>query len=132
MNPDLRPDLRTPTADSRRANRLSWLTTAFCILYVGWMAWHMGGWFEALQAMLAGAPKPLPVNARFVTSLSPGLLRAAGAVVVAGLIAKELCISRTGVRQAITFLVYMAVGWFAFFCFDAIYQPLFEIMRRIG
>lgn len=68
----------------------------------------------------------------FVTGLSRWLLLLAGTLLVAGLVAKELLIRSSAVRQFITFIVFMGVGWFSFFCLDAILKPMIEIMNKIG
>lgn len=118
--------------DDPLARRLSWLTTIFCCFHVGWMAYHFGGWMSALKDVFAGLAFPLPATAAFAVSITRGESLIAGALVIAGLVAKELLIQRTVIRHVITFLTFMVVTWFAWFCLGGVYEVFFEIFRRIG
>ena len=118
--------------DDRRARQLSWLTTIICSLYTEWMASHLGEVTGSLGLLFQGVGAPLPRNTVFVLSLSPAILLAAGTLVVAGLVAKEFLIKEADVRHVATFVTFMCVGWFFYWCRMAIYQPLTDIMKKIG
>jgi hypothetical protein len=117
--------------EERRARLLSWITTISCCLYVEWMSYTLGSWVGAFAPLFRGLGGP-PSTTQFVTSLPKSVLLEAGTLLVAGLVAKELLIRSTAVRQFITFMVFISVGWFSFFCLDAIYKPLIEVMNKIG
>ncbi|HEY2291253.1 MAG TPA: hypothetical protein VGM86_11180 [Thermoanaerobaculia bacterium] len=51
---------------------------------------------------------------------------------VAGLVAKEFLIKETGVRHVVTFVTFMCVDWFCYWCLMAIYQPLVDVLHKIG
>jgi hypothetical protein len=57
---------------------------------------------------------------------------AGGTLVVAGLVAKEFLIKETGVRHVVTFVTFMCVDWFCYWCLMAIYQPLVDVLHKIG
>lgn len=118
--------------DDRRARRLSWLTTIICSLYVEWMAYHLGKFTGSFGHVFDGVGAPLPHNTVFVLSLSPIILLAAGALIVAGLVAKEFLIEEADVRHVATIVTFMCVSWFFYWCLMAIYQPLMDIMKKIG
>ena len=118
--------------DDRRARRLSWLTTAICSLYVEWMAYHLGTFTGTFAALFQGIGGTLPPNTDFVVGLSKGVLLVAGTLVVAGLVAKEFLIQEAGVRHVVTFVTFMGVDWFFYWCLNALYQPLIDVVQKIG
>jgi|tagenome__1003787_1003787.scaffolds.fasta_scaffold19128276_1 hypothetical protein len=118
--------------DDRRARRLSWLTTILCSLYVEWMAYHLGTLTGTFATLFQGIGGTLPSSTAFVVGLSPGILLAAGTLIVAGLVAKEFFIKEAGVRHVVTFVTFMCVGWFFYWCLMAIYKPMIDIMHKIG
>jgi hypothetical protein len=118
--------------DDRRSRRLSWLTTILCSLYVEWMAYHLGSFTGALGPVLQGLGTTIPPSTAFVAGLSQGILLIAGTLVVAGLVAKEFFIKEAGVRHVVTFVTFMCVDWFCYWCLMAIYQPLVDVMHKIG
>lgn len=118
--------------DDRRARRLSWLTTIICSLYVEWMAYHLGTFTGTFATLFQGIGGTLPPNTAFVVGLSLGMFLAAGTLVVAGLVAKEFLIKDTGVRHVVTFVTFMCVDWFCYWCLMAIYKPLVDVVHKIG
>jgi hypothetical protein len=118
--------------DDRRARRMTWLTTIICSLYVEWMAYHLGAFTGTFATLLQGLAAPLPPNTAFVVGLSRSILLAAGTLVVAGLVAKEFLIKEADVRHVTTFVTFMVVDWFFYWCLNAVYQPLIDIIHKIG
>jgi hypothetical protein len=116
----------------RRSRLLSWITTIFCSLYVEWMSYALGSWVGAFRPLFRGLGGPIPPTTMFVTGLTKSVLIEAGTLLVTGLVAKELLLRSTAVRQFITFMVFMSVGWFSFFCLDAIYKPMIDIFNKLG
>jgi hypothetical protein len=117
--------------EDRNSRYLTGITTAFCCCYIAWLAYHLGDWVRAFKPLLEGATGMPPVT-RFVTNLPKSALLAAGALLIAGLVIKELLIKISAVRTTVTFLVFMAVNWFAAFCAGAIVSFMKEILEKIG
>jgi hypothetical protein len=117
--------------EDRDSRYLTGITTAFCCCYIAWLAYHLGDWVRAFTPLMDGATGMPPVT-RFVTNLPKGGLLAGGALLIACLIAKEFFIKRPAVRTTVTFLVFMAVNWFAAFCAGAIVSFMKEIVEKIG
>jgi len=118
--------------EDRRTRLLSWVTTLFCSLYVGWMSYTLGRSVGAFEPIFRGLGASLPPTTRFVIGLSQSALLVAGTLLVAGLVAKELLLRSAAVRHVITFMVFMSVGWFYFFCLDAVYKPMIDILHKLG
>lgn len=118
--------------DDRRARRMTWLTTIICSLYVEWMAYHLGSATSAFGKLFAGLADPLPPSTAFVVGLSPVILLAVGTLIVAGLVAKEFLIKEADIRHVVTFVTFMGVGWFFYWCLMAIYKPLVDVLHKIG
>jgi hypothetical protein len=118
--------------DDRRARRMTWLTTIICSLYVEWMAYNFGSIPGAFAALFQGIESPLPSSTAFVLGLSRGMFLAGGTLVVAGLVAKEFLIKEAGVRHVVTFVTFMCVHWFCYWCLMTFYQPLMDIFHKIG
>jgi hypothetical protein len=118
--------------DDRRARRMTWLTTIICSLYVEWMAYHLGAFTGTFGTLFQGLGGPLPPNTAFVVGLSRGILLVAGTLVVAGLVVKEFLIKEADVRHVTTIVTFMVVDWFFYWCLNAVYQPLIDIIHKIG
>ena len=114
------------------ARFLTGLTTAFCCLYVAWLSYHLGIWAEGVKPLLSGLGGPLPQATLFVQGLRKSVILAAGLSFIIGLLAKEFLVKSPAVRNAITFLVFMAITWFAYFCLSAILESFMDIMRKVG
>jgi hypothetical protein len=118
--------------DERRARRLSWLTTILCSLYVEWMAYHFGNFTNLFTTLFQGLADPLPPSTAFVLSLSRSTFLVAGNLVIAGLVVKEFLIKESEIRHVVTFVTFVCVNWFCYWCLNAVYQPLIDILHKIG
>ena len=115
--------------DDSRA--LTAVLTAACCAYIAWLAYHLGQWVRAFNPLFEGL-REMPSLTRFVTNLPENALLAGGAVLIAGLVAKEFFIRKPMVRITVTFLVFVGVNWFAAVCMDMILLTMKGILDKIG
>ena len=118
--------------DDRGSRLLTGISTAFCCCYLAWLSHGLGLWLRAFARLFDGLAGPLPSVSAFVLGIPSTALLVAGALLIAGLVAKEFLVKNPSARTTITFLVFMAVTWFAFFCLGAVVSLMKEVLDKIG
>jgi type II secretory pathway component PulF len=115
-----------------QASRWSWGTTLLCASYVLWLCYVFGSRIPVFGTLFAGFGGELPRITTFVLALAKGPIYILGALVVLGLVLKELLVKELVIRFALTIIVLIVVAWFIGFATDAMYKPMFELLDKIG
>jgi len=116
-----------------RGNRLlTGITTAFCCCYMAWLSYNLGLWLRSFARLFEGLAGPPPSVTAFVLGIPSTALLVAGALLIAGLVAKEFLVKNPSLRTTITFLVFMAVTWFTYFCLGSVVSLMKEVLDKIG
>jgi hypothetical protein len=118
--------------EDRDAHLWTTITTLLCSLYIVWPAYQLGNSMSQFRKLLPNLGVRLPGATVFVAGLSTSTYFLGAGVLIAGLVLKEFLVKRSQVRSSITLIVFMAVGWFHFFCMDAILKPLVETIDKLG
>lgn len=118
---------------SRPRDRLSWAVTVVCCLYIVWVTHFFASNVPAIGALFAGLGAGMvPWISSAVVAVSGGFFPyLAAAVLIGGLIAKELSRLSRDAKIAVTVIVYMAVSWFLQLSVEAVLLPLLDVLKKI-
>lgn len=116
----------------RTARRLSWETTLLFSVCLAWVCYLLGRKLPAMGSLLEGLGMELPAATSFVISLSAPQIWSVGALLIAVLIGKEFLVRNASVRLTINAVAFLVTCGFLVFAVSALYEPLNEILKKIG
>jgi len=120
--------------NSQPRDHLSWAVTVVCCLYIVWVTHFFASNLPAVGSLFAGLGAGMvPWISSAVVAVSRGFFPyLAAAVLIGGLIAKELSRLSRDAKIAVTVIVYMAVSWFLQLSVEAVFLPLLDVLKKIG
>src|SRR5262245_49100209 len=118
--------------NERIARGVSWGAALLCAGYIAWGCFHLKRSVSTIAQLLAGLGGELPTSTRFVIAFSSFYIWPVGALLILLVVGKELVVRNAVIRLAITVVFFIAAGWFFAFAVAAMYEPLQDILKKIG
>jgi hypothetical protein len=118
--------------NDRIARGLSWGAALVCASYIVWECFHLRRSVSAIAQLLAGIGGELPASTRWVIAFSSSYLWPVGLLLILLVVGKELMVRNPVIRLAITVAVFVVTVWFFSFAVAAMYEPLLDILKKVG
>jgi hypothetical protein len=121
--------MQEPTNDGA----LSWIVTGLSAGYVVWTGITLARRVSAFANLFSSLGAELPLATRFAIGANrPPIVWSVVAILLMVLLANQLRIVRPGLRLAVSVIVFMITAMLSSLVTEAMFVPLFQLIRQIG